>query len=85
MNWQWKLALFGLGVLVGAVGGASLSGRPSRLRHGLTEALSHGLALKDSVRHLAETARENLDDLAAEAGQKLKERRAETQAGENET
>jgi hypothetical protein len=75
MNWQLKLALFGLGVLVGAVGSAALSGRPSRLKSGAATALSHGLAFRDSVRTVVETARENLDDLAAEAGQKLQERR----------
>ena len=75
MNLQLKLALFGLGVLVCAVGGSALSGRPSRLKSGAATALSHGMALTDSVRTLVETARENLDDLAAEAGRKLKERR----------
>lgn len=71
-----KVTWFGLGLLVGAVGQASLSGRPSPLRNGASTALSHGLAAKRKAQAALGVARENLDDLVAEADQKLAERQA---------
>ena len=68
--------MFGLGVLVGAVGFAALSGRPSRVKDGAATVLSHGLAVKRKAQSLVETAKENIDDLVAEADQKLQDRNA---------
>ena len=70
----WRIAMFGLGVLVGAVGAAVFSGRPSRVKDGASTVLSHGLAAKRKVHSIMETARENIDDLVAEADQKLQDR-----------
>lgn len=81
-RYGWKVALFGLGVVVGAVGQASVSGRPSPLRNGASTALSHGLAAKRKAQTVLGTARENFDDLVAEADQKLAARQAAT--AENE-
>ena len=75
-TYGWKLAMFGLGVLVGAVGHAALSGRPSRLKDGAATALSHGLAAKRKAQSLVETVKENVEDLVAEADQKLRDRQA---------
>lgn len=70
----WRIAMFGLGVLAGAVGFAAFSGRPSRIKDGASTVLSHGLAVKRRAQSMVETARENMDDLVAEADQKLKVR-----------
>lgn len=70
----WRIAMFGLGVLVGAAGFAAFSGRPSRIKGGASTVLSHGLAVKRKVQAMVETASENIDDLVAEADQKLKDR-----------
>lgn len=70
----WRIAMFGLGVLVGAVGFAAFSGRPSRIKDGASSVLSHGLAVKRKVQAMVETAGENIEDLVAEADQKLKDR-----------
>jgi len=70
----WRIAMFGLGVLVGAVGFAAFSGRPSRIKDGTSTVLSHGLAAKRKAQSIMETARENIDDLVAEADQKLQDR-----------
>ncbi len=72
--YKWRIAMFGLGVLVGAVGAAVVSGRPFWLKDGASAVLSHGLAAKRKVSSIMETARENIDDLVAEADQKLQER-----------
>lgn len=70
----WRIALFGLGVLVGAVGAAALAGRGSAVKDGASTLLSHGLAAKRKAQVLVETAKENLEDLVAEADQKLQDR-----------
>ena len=77
----WRIAMFGIGVLVGAVGMAAFSGRPSRIKDGASTVLSHGLAVKRKAQSVVETASENLEDLVAEADQKLQTR--QTAAPEN--
>ena len=79
---RWKLLMFGLGLLAGAVGQAVVSSRPSPIRAGASTALSHGIAVKRKAQALAETARENLDDLVAEADQKLSARQAAAAEGQ---
>jgi gas vesicle protein len=76
LTWNgWRLAaLFGVGVIVGAVGHAALSGRPSRIKEGAATILSHGLAAKRKAKSLVETAKENIEDLVTEADQKLQDR-----------
>lgn len=75
-TYGWKVAMFGLGVLVGAVGHAAMTGRPSRIKEGTTTILSHGIAAKRKAQSIVETAKENLEDLVAEADQKLADRQA---------
>lgn len=70
----WRIAMFGLGVLVGAVAASSFSNRPTRIRNGASTVLSHGLAVKRKAQAMVETAKENIDDLVAEADQKLQVR-----------
>ena len=73
--YKWRIAMFALGALVGAVGAAAFSGRPSPLRNGASTVLSHGLAAKRKAQAMMETAKENVEDLVAEADQKLQDRR----------
>lgn len=73
----WRIAMFGLGVLVGAVGMAAFSGKPSRVKDGASTVLSHGLAVKRKAQSMVETARENIEDLVAEADEKLQARQNE--------
>lgn len=73
--YKWRIAMFALGALVGAVGAAAFSGRPSPIRNGASTVLSHGIAVKRKAQSLVETARENVEDLVAEADQKLQDRR----------
>ena len=72
--YKWRIAMFALGVLVGAVGTAAFSGRPSPIRGGASTVLSHGMAVKRKAQSLMETAKENVEDLVAEADQKLSDR-----------
>lgn len=72
--YKWRIAMFALGALVGAVGAAAFSGRPSPIRSGASTVLSHGLAAKRKAQSLVETAKENVEDLVAEADQKLQDR-----------
>ncbi len=72
--YKWRIAMFGLGVLVGAVGAAVFSGRSVRVKDGASTVLSHGLAAKRKAHSIMEAAKENIDDLVAEADQKLQDR-----------
>jgi hypothetical protein len=74
---QWKWISFGIGVLVGAVGASLVSSRPSFIRGGASTVLSHGINAKRTVQGWAAAGRENLEDLVAEADQKLQDRQAQ--------
>ena len=67
----WRLAMFGLGALVGAVGVALATKKQGGFKDGATTILSHGLALKRRAQAAVETTREGIDDLVAEADHKL--------------
>jgi hypothetical protein len=73
---KWKWIYLGVGVLVGALGTALVSGRPSPLRTGATTLLSHGISAKRKIETLAEVAKENVSDIVAEADQKAQDRQA---------
>jgi hypothetical protein len=64
--WKYGLAL-GAGLAIGAVGAVLLSRGNIDLKKVCSSLLSRGLDLKDHAARLAETARENLGDIAAEA------------------
>lgn len=66
-NW-WKYGLaVGGGVALGAVGAMLLSRNNIDLKKAAATVLSHGMTLKDKASTIVETAKENMDDLAAEA------------------
>jgi hypothetical protein len=71
---HWKWIAFGVGVVVGAVGATVLSSRPSYIKDGATTVLSHGLTAKRKLQALAGAAKENVEDLVAEADQKAQNR-----------
>ncbi|MDR0549815.1 MAG: hypothetical protein LBI10_10465 [Deltaproteobacteria bacterium] len=77
-NWKW--ISFGIGVLVGAVGASLVSSRPTFIRDGASTVLSHGIHAKRKIQGLAAAGRENLEDLVAEADQKLQDRQAQANA-----
>ncbi|MDR1870619.1 MAG: hypothetical protein LBS60_01615 [Deltaproteobacteria bacterium] len=79
-NWKW--ISFGVGVVVGAVAASLVSSRPTFIRDGASTVLSHGLNAKRKIQGLAAAARENVDDLVAEADQKLQDRQAQASAKE---
>jgi hypothetical protein len=76
--WKYGLAL-GAGVAIGAVGAVLLSRGNIDLKKACSGLLSRGLDIKDRAVELAETARENLDDISAEARHAREQRKkAET-------
>jgi hypothetical protein len=64
--WKYGLAL-GAGVLVGAVAAVLLSRNNVDLKGAAASLISRGMDLKDKAAEIVETAKENMDDLAAEA------------------
>ncbi|MDR2161923.1 MAG: DUF6110 family protein [Desulfovibrio sp.] len=64
--WKYGLAL-GLGVAAGAVGAIVLSRGSVDLKKLAAAALSRGMDLKDKAAAAVETAKENMDDITAEA------------------
>ncbi|MDR0356300.1 MAG: hypothetical protein LBJ64_11310 [Deltaproteobacteria bacterium] len=70
---QWKWLSFGIGVLAGAIGATIISSRPSYIKDGATTVLSHGITAKRKLQSMAGAAKENIEDLVAEAGQKAQD------------
>lgn len=64
--WRYGLTL-GAGIAIGALGAVLLSRGSIDVKKGMATLLSHGMDLKDKAATLVETAKENIDDLAAEA------------------
>jgi len=73
--WKYGLAI-GAGVAVGALGAVLLSRGTVDLKKAAATLLSHGMDLKDKAATLVETAKENIDDLAAEARHEQEARKA---------
>jgi hypothetical protein len=73
--WKYGLAL-GAGVLLGAAGAVLFSRGNVDLKKTCATLLSHGMDLKDKAATLVETAKENIDDLAAEAKHAQEARKA---------
>ncbi|MDR2368878.1 MAG: hypothetical protein LBF58_12385 [Deltaproteobacteria bacterium] len=71
---KWKWISFGIGVIAGAIGATVISSRPSYIKDGATTLLSHGLTAKRKLQSLGGAAKENLEDLVAEADQKAQDR-----------
>lgn len=64
--WKYGLAL-GAGVAIGAAGAVLLSRGKIDLKKTAATILSHGMDLKEQAASMMETAKENFDDIAAEA------------------
>ncbi|MDR3205057.1 MAG: hypothetical protein LBV23_10015 [Deltaproteobacteria bacterium] len=71
---QWKWLAFGIGVVVGAIGATVVASRPSYIKDGATSVLSYGLTAKRKVQGALSAAKENVEDLVAEADQKAQNR-----------
>lgn len=68
MNESMKNGLFLLaGVAIGALGAVALGKGKFSIRPAMTDLLAHGMDLKDKTAAVLERARENIDDLIAEA------------------
>jgi len=84
MNEGWKYTLFFLGgVAAGAIGTVAAIKNKDTLKPLATNLISHGLDAKDAVARKIETARENIEDLLAEARHDAEQRR-EASAAEAE-
>jgi hypothetical protein len=77
--WKYGLAV-GAGVLVGAIGAMLLSRNDVAVKKTVAALLSRGLDVKDKAAELVETAKENIDDLAAEAKHEQVRRKTREQA-----
>lgn len=73
----WKCGLcLGAGVAIGAVGALLLSRGKIDLKKTAATILSHGMDLKEQAATIMETAKENMEDIAAEAEHERKKRQA---------
>ena len=78
--WKYGLAL-GVGVAVGAAGAVLFSRGSIDLKKTCATLLSHGMDLKDKASSFMETAKENMEDITAEAKHEQEQRNiAEEQA-----
>jgi nanoRNase/pAp phosphatase (c-di-AMP/oligoRNAs hydrolase) len=77
--WKYGLAV-GAGVAIGAIGAMMFSRGNVDLKKCASTLLSHGMDLKDKASEMMETAKENLDDLAAEARSEQSARRNQEQS-----
>ncbi|MDR1660446.1 MAG: hypothetical protein LBR94_08955 [Desulfovibrio sp.] len=68
--WKYGLAA-GVGVVVGAIGATLLSRGGIDLKKAAATLLSHGMAMKDKATVVVDTAKENIDDIAAEARSRI--------------
>ena len=84
MNENMKYALFLLGgIAVGALGAVAVSKGKLNLKPLATDLISRGLDVKDAVLSKGETAKENMDDLVAEARFASEQRKETKEAGES--
>ncbi|MDR2050727.1 MAG: hypothetical protein LBQ63_03030 [Deltaproteobacteria bacterium] len=68
MNTWLKYGLFfGLGVVVGAAAATFAARNPELIRKGVSTAVGKTIDLKNRAQSVFETAKENFEDLAAEA------------------
>lgn len=77
LNSYWKYGLtLGAGVAIGAAAAVLLSRGNVDVKKSFATLLSHGMDLKDKAANLVETAKENMEDLAAEARHEQEVRKA---------
>jgi gas vesicle protein len=75
--WKYVLSL-GIGVAVGAAGAMLLSRNPGAVKKTCATLLSHAMEVKEKAATVMETAKENMEDLAAEARHDYEERKKAT-------
>jgi gas vesicle protein len=82
-NDWWKYVLgIGIGVAVGAAGAMLLSRNPGAVKKACATLLSHAMEVKEKAATVMETAKENMDDLAAEARHDYEERKNAAKSAE---
>ena len=72
--WKYGLGL-GIGLVVGAIGAVLVSRNPGVAKKACATLLSHAMEVKDKAATVVETAKENMEDLAAEAWHDFEERK----------
>ena len=77
---QFKWLAFGIGVVVGAIGATVVASRPSYIKDGASTLLSYGIQGKRKIQSAAGVAKDNLEDLVADADQKIQDRENKAQA-----
>ncbi len=77
--WKYGLAV-GAGVAIGALGAVLLSRGSIDLRKTAATILSHGMDLKEKAAEYMETAKENMEDIAAEARHEREQRHTRNEA-----
>ncbi len=77
-NWLRCGVLFGAGVGVGVAATILLSKNSEQAKKAITNAVSRGMDLKDKASTMIETAKESLDDIAAEAKHAKSQRKPST-------
>ncbi len=83
MNENFKYGLFFLGgVALGAIGAVAVSRGKLDLKPFAAELVSRGLDAKDALMAKAETVRENMEDLVAEAEAASEKRRVRREEAE---
>lgn len=73
--WKYGFAL-GAGIALGAVGAMLLSKNSNEVKKAFSTLLSHGMDLKDKAASAMDTAKENMEDMAAEARHASQKRHA---------
>ncbi|MDR2055565.1 MAG: hypothetical protein LBQ10_06825 [Desulfovibrio sp.] len=73
--WKYGLAA-GVGIVVGALGVTLLSRGGMDLKKAAAAILSCGMDMKDKAAVMVDTAKENIDDIAAEARYEQEQRKA---------
>jgi len=64
-----------IGLAFGAVGAVLISRNPGAAKKACSTLLSHAMEVKEKAATVMETAKENMEDMAAEARHDLEERR----------
>ena len=78
-NGWLKCGLFlGAGIAVGAAGAILLSRNPDAVKKACTSVLSHVMEMKEKAATVMETAKENMEDMTAEARFDYEERKKTT-------
>lgn len=86
MNDSLKNGLFLVaGVALGALGAVALGKGKFSVRPAMTDLLSHGMDLKEKTASVLERAKENIEDLMAEAKQARETRESKPVAADGES